>query len=182
MPSLFLHTDDPLWRPRPPGELVALLGELGLLDGEAGCHGPDRYPAGHCFLQLLMFLGCSPRVSLAPGDGESGDAVCSVRLLAFEEPVFLSARPLPSVRCSQCRARASLPPEFTFSTQYRCSACGAATRAVDLDWRQGAGYGRFFLEVNGIYPHEAMPSDKLLAELSRFARCGWKYFFADVSS
>ena len=85
MPSLFLHTDDPLWRPQPPAVLAALLGELGLLGDQAACCDPGRYPAGHRFLQLLMFLGCSPQVALAPGDGDSGDAVCSVRLLAFDE-------------------------------------------------------------------------------------------------
>ena len=180
MPSLFLHADDPLWQPQQSGALVTLLQELGLLGSEAGFNGPGRYCAGPGFLQLLMFLGCSPQVALAPGQAVGGQAVCSIRLLAFDEPVFLLARPLPAVRCAQCRASASLPPEFTFTTQYRCSTCGATAGAADLDWRQGAGCGCFFIEVNGVYPQEAIPSDKLLQELGRFSRCNWKYFFADA--
>jgi len=182
MPSLFLHTVDPLWRPQQTGALVALLRELGLLGSAARCDGVGQYPAGPGFLQLLMFLGCSPRVALAPGGGESGQAVCSIRLLAFDDPVFLLARPMPAVRCAQCRASASLPPEFTFKTQYCCSTCGTEASAADLDWRQGAGCGCFFIEVNGVYPQEAIPSDKLLEELGRFADCNWKYFFAEVPS
>ncbi len=180
MPALLLHADDPFWRPQPAAALVGLLTDLGLLGDRRDWDGTIRYLAGHGFLKLLMFLGCSPRVVLAPGEGGSGAAVCSIRVHSFDKPVFLSARPLPAVRCAQCRASASLPAKFSCDTPYRCNACGAKANAADLDWRQGAGCGCVFIEVDGVYPQEAIPSDKLLDALSRFAGCSWKYFFADV--
>ncbi len=180
MPFLFLHAHDPLWRPQQPAALAARLQDLGLLGREAGAGVTGQYLAGHRFLQLLMFLGCSPRVALAPGEGESGQQMCSIRLLAFERPVFLLARPLPAVRCPGCRASATLPREFGCETQHSCSSCGTKVSTADLDWRQGAGCGSFFIEVSGIYPQEAVPSEKLLQELGRLAHCDWKYFFADA--
>jgi hypothetical protein len=180
MPALFLHADDPFWRPQRAAALVALLADLGLLGDRWDCDGPVRYLAGHSFLQLLMFLGWSPQVALVPGEGGSGAAVCFVRVHIFEEPVLLSARPPPAVRCAQCRARASLPATFSCNTPLRCSSCGAKANAADLDWRQGAGWGCFFIEVDGVYPHEAIPSDKLLEALTGFAGCAWKYFYADT--
>jgi hypothetical protein len=48
----------------------------------------------------------------------------------------------------------------------------------DLDWRRGAGYASVFLEVGGIHPHEALPSDHLLHDLSLFSSCDWQHFFA----
>jgi hypothetical protein len=182
MPSLFLHADDPLWQPRHAATLVARLQELGLLGREGEFDGTDGYLAGRNFLQLLMFLGCSPRVTLAWNETVGGQQVCFIRLRAVEEPVFLATRPLPAVRCAQCRASASLSPGFGFATPYRCGECGRTTSAAGLDWRQGAGFGRFFIEVNGIHPQEAIPSDKLLEVLGRFSGCRWKYFFADVPS
>lgn len=179
MPSLFLHADDPFWQPQRTAALVAHLRKLGLLGSEVAFAGIGRYLAGHDFLKLLMFLGCSPRVALATGQSKSSEQMCFLRLLAFEGPVFVLARPPPAARCTQCRASAGLPPGFTFATQHRCGKCGVTASAADLDWRGGAGCGRFFIEVNGVYAQEAVPADKLLDELSRFSQCGWKYFFAD---
>jgi hypothetical protein len=182
MPSLFFHADDPLWQPQRTDALVALLQQLGLLGSETELNGSGRYFAGDGFLQLLMFLGCSPQVALAPGAGAAGQAMCFIRLLVFDGPVFLLARPLPAVRCSQCRANASLPTGFTCMTRWCCSECGTTVRVADLDWRQGAGCASFFIEVHGVHPQEAIPSDKLLQELGRFSHSNWKYFFADSPS
>ncbi len=180
MASLLLHPNDPLWRLPRPGDLVALLRDLGLLDAEGRLDDPSVYLAGDRFLQLLVFLGCAPQVVLRPDDTGDAQGMCSVRLLAFDTPVFLAANPLPNVRCAGCRAPASLEPGCSFDTRYRCGQCGDTVLAGDLDWRRGAGYGCLFVEVRGIHPQEALPSDKLLQELGRFSRRNWKYFFATL--
>lgn len=179
MPSLFLYADNPLWRPRQTDVLLARLKTLGLLGSRLEFDGADSYLAGHDFLQLLMFLGCSPQVTLAPGQDADGQPMCFVRLFSFDEPVLLLAWPMPAIRCAQCRASVGLPASFGFETRCRCSKCGATANVADLDWRQGAGCGSLFVEIHGIYPQEAVPSEKLLHELSLFSGCDWNYFFAD---
>jgi hypothetical protein len=64
-----------------------------------------------------------------------------------------------------------------FDSHYRCRSCGEQHRLTDLDWRQGAGYGRFFIDINAIYPQEAVPSDKLLLALRDYSGRDWKYFY-----
>lgn len=182
MASLLLHPGDMWWRPDETAPFVARLHDIGLLRYESVPEETACYPAGPEFLKLLMFLGCSPNVALAPGAGDDIQEPCTVRLLSFATPVLLSAQPLPAARCRHCRAGASLPPAFDFTTRYQCGNCGATGTVADLDWRQGAGCARLFLEVSGIHPHEAVPSDSLLDQLAAFSGGGWRYFFAPALS
>jgi len=182
MASLLLHPDDMWWRPHSTAALVEHLHDLGLLRRESRAGETGRYAAGPEFLKLLMFLGCSPSVALVPATGDDAGEPCLIRLLSFAKPVLLSAQPLPAVRCRQCRAGASLPAAFDVTTRYQCGSCGATGSVADLDWRQGAGCARLFVEVSGIYPQEAVPSDRLLNQLAGFSGGDWRYFFAGVPS
>jgi hypothetical protein len=48
-----------------------------------------------------------------------------------------------------------------------------------MNWRQLAGFGRFFIEVWGIFPHEAVPTEKLLKQLaSHTPGVSWSFFYA----
>lgn len=166
------------WRPAASGGLLDRLHDIGLLRRDTDDDG--RYGVGPQFLGLIMFLGCAPNVPLAPAAG--GAEPCTIRMLSFATPVLVSAQPMPAVRCRRCRAAVGLPCAYDFTTRYRCANCGAAGTLAELDWRQGAGWARLFLDISGIYPHEAVPSDALLEQLAEISGGGWKYFFATVAS
>ena len=178
MPSLLLHAADPQWRPACPGSLREALQELGLIAAGSASEEPAEFLVGAQFLQLVTFLGCSPHVVLDPDDPEQGQTACCVRLLNYPEVNFVSARPDPAVRCANCRAPAEPSGPHRSDESYRCEQCGKESGLTDLDWRQGAGFARCFIEIVGIHPHEAVPSDKLLNTLRAVSGCGWKYFYA----
>jgi hypothetical protein len=179
MSSLFLHPSDPLWRPAVRGAVLNLLSELEFVRDPKTGDAVQHYLAGNRFLQLLMFLGCSPQVALEPDHRENGPPACTIRLICHDMPLFLVATP-PVARCARCRTPASLQPDMDPQALYRCGRCAVAAPLVDLDWRQGAGYGCFFVEVAGIHPQEAVPSDGLLQALGGLSQCEWRYFFADL--
>jgi len=177
MPSLLLHAAEPRWQPDDAVDLVGLLQDLGLAGAEKHSDTGETYGAGERFLSLVMFLGCSPRVLLDPQDAEPGEPVCHIRLLTFNEPTFLLAAKLPAVRCSNCRTPVEKFEPGSYDRLFSCSQCGKESELKDLDWRQAAGFGRCFIEISGIYPQEALPSDKLLDKLSDCSQSAWKYFY-----
>ncbi|MGI9321350.1 MAG: hypothetical protein ACR2O5_08050 [Thiogranum sp.] len=177
MPSLLLHADDPLWQPADPDSLADALRHLGLIGPFTASEHVAEFQAGEQFLRLVMFLGCSPQVVLDPDLAEQGQVVCRIRLLNYGEVTFLTGKSMPAVRCTKCRAAVDLSSGGSFEARYRCQQCGNESRVSDLDWRQSAGFGRCFVELNGIYPQEAVPSDKLLNALHAYSNRNWRYFY-----
>ena len=177
MSSLLLHPADPCWIPGDGDRFSALLEQLGLIDTalKAARHGDFR--AGQQFLNLIMFLGCSPRVVLDPGEADQGQAACSLQYHLYPEVTFLSAASRPQVRCPDCRAPAGDVDTGSPAQSITCARCGHNSQISALDWRRAAGFGRFFLEIGGIYPHEAVPSDKLLDGLRDHSGVAWRYFY-----
>ena len=177
MPSLLLHADDACFVPDDRLAFAHLLTELGLT-GDA-CEGECEYGfwPGKQFLSLVMFLGCSPHVALDPHEAGADQSVCRLLMHLYTDVKFLSARPRPAERCLHCRTRVKIAEGVPHDSVYNCTHCGRSSVVSDLDWRQGAGFGRFFIEISGIYPHEAVPADKLLDTLRDNSGTQWRYFY-----
>lgn len=177
MPSLLLHAQDPCWSPQGLTTLIKPLHDLGLVSISSGERQNSVYWAGENFLSLVMFLGCSPQVQLDPRSAADDQAVCSVHFHVYPEVTFLSAAKRPAARCKQCRTPVTDERQAGVETIFTCEQCGEVAQAIDLDWRRAAGFGRCFIEIAGIYPQEAVPSDKLLNALASCSGDSWQYFF-----
>jgi ribosomal protein L37AE/L43A len=176
LPSLVLHPDDPGWHPSQTASLWAALREQGLLASD--CQPDVSVPclAGERFFQFIMFLGCSPQVALTAEDAAAGAPPCTVCFNEFDTVRLVAAQRRQPARCPDC-GREALIDEAVADQMYTCANCNKRVPMHRLDWRQAAGFGRFFIEVSGIYPHEAVPTDRLLQKLRDFSHCDWKYFF-----
>jgi hypothetical protein len=170
---LLLHEQDACWAPDELNTLVSLLDDLGLISTPCG----NGYLAGENFLGLIMFLGCSPNVQLDPESATDDQAVCLVRFHQYHETRFLSAAKRPAARCRKCRTPVPEGWLPNLDSEYSCRQCGEVCGVTELDWRQAAGFGRCFVEITGIYPQEAIPSDKLLNALAGRSGGHWKHFF-----
>jgi len=176
---LVLTTHDPFLIPAVP-PLVEALTEAGFL-GVPLVDRDGAYAVGEGFLQLLTFAGCSVQVELAP----TGDApFCHARLFGPSgRPVFLSGRNTRPPRCRGCRSPlqdwwrrlsngVEAPP-----TPIACPACGEACPPWDYDWKEKAGFGRLFVQIEEIFPGEATPTPLLMDLLEGSTGCKWRHFY-----
>jgi hypothetical protein len=181
---LIIHPRDPDAGPTDQASPIDMLRELAFIDGTLEFDGKTHYRPGEDFLQLMTFLGCSPVVSLGE-PGLTGEDFCHV---AFEGPapetLFVGGRNVKPPRCSACGHRFTDWQERVREWQadrkgYRlgCPECGSEQPVTALKWRQCAGFGRFFIQVWGIFEGEAVPSDRLLDALQRHTGMAWSYFY-----
>ncbi len=178
MSLLLLHPVHADWVPDDRRHLTERLSQAGLLDG-AAC-GPEGWcPVGNKFLNLVTFLGCSPDIRLAPDPGAPEREFCRVRVREHRAaPHFRFARHLPTPRCPACRSPVAVDGGgMSVDTQIKCPRCGARAPVPRLDWKRAAGYARLFIEISGVYPGEALPTDGLLALLREVSGCDWRYFY-----
>ena len=150
------------------------------------------YPVGEHFLQLVTFLGCSPRIDLDPPataaelEAASRDGgFCHVSLPGTDRGLqFRVDERAPAPRCPRCRQPVAewrrlirVWREQPGATGWTCTGCGYRGRLIDLNFRKSAGFGRVFLEIRGIHPGEAVAGENLLASLRALAGCEWRTLY-----
>lgn len=176
---LLLTPRDPFFAPDPDA-LCARLAAAGLLgDPVPGALG--TFLVGRRFLELVLFTGCSVRIELTPpveGDG----AFCHVRILGpYTTPSLMSGRNTRPPRCRACRASLrdwSRKRASSASADIRCPACGEVAPFWTWDWKEQAGWGRLFVQIEEVFPGEAMPAPDLM-NLLRELTAGepWRQFY-----
>lgn len=184
---LILHVRNPDYLPDSVAQLEQVLREVGLIGKPWGEASQQRYLIGDRFLQLVTFLGCAPAIELEPPT--NGDAeFCHVgisRLYASAHFIADSQNVMP--RCPHCRKRfedwqiAIQQWQDNPAYQAQCPACHRNVSPTELDWRQTAGFGRFFVSIFNIYPREAIPTEALLQMLEKVTHQSWDYFYQHES-
>jgi hypothetical protein len=182
--KLILHAGDPGHAPPDSAQLARALQDLGLVEGPVPGQAHAWY-AGDRFLSLVIFLGCSPRVAFQPATDEQAEegGYCHVRYRTEgDDPVFRAAPGPLRPRCPACRKPFTPDPGLfregaDGTARQQCPSCGQTHGAMELDWRQGAGCGRWFLEIWSVHPHEAVPADDLITALERTAATPVRYFY-----
>ena len=166
-------------------QAIQLIGEPVTLDNDA------FYPTGEHFLQHISFLGCSPMIELEPPAdpatlpaASAAGKFCHV-FLHCSRSLSLHADPqCPPPRCPECRqpltewrsAFNALQHNPTL-TGCHCASCGFDSQLTDLLFRKAAGIGHTFIEIRGIYPSEAVPTDGLLNRLARISGGPWRTIY-----
>jgi len=151
-----------------------LLRQLGLIDMPY----EQAFLCGDSFAQLITFMGCSPYLQFEPpADGSKN--FCHVSLHHFEQPRLFTGKQTTPPRCPQCRHRFTDWRERLHepTASFNCPGCSTAINMQQLDWRQSAGAGHFFIEIHNIFPGEAVPVDKLMENLQMLANENWRYFY-----
>ena len=180
---LILHVQDPDYIPDNIAQIEQILHEVGLIGEPWGEVSQQQYLIGERFLQLVTFLGCAPAIELEP-PANGNTEFCHVGI----SRLYPSARFLADIRdvmprCPHCRKRferwqnAVQQWQANPAYQVQCPACQRNISPTQLDWRQSAGFGRFFISIFNIYPREAIPTEALLQMLDKSTSQKWDYFY-----
>lgn len=178
----------------PPVGIERLAGELqaiGLIGLPAKVDNDTFYPTGEHFLQLVSFLGCSPQIELQPpsdpvalaADSAAGK-FCHVFLSSTDTLRFRSDPRTPAPRCPACRTpvadwqpRIQAWQTHPANSDWHCMQCGYTGEITGLGFRKSAGFGRSFVEIRGIFPSEAVPSEALLNTLKSITGGDWSTLY-----
>jgi len=179
--SLYLSPDNPTQLPD-PAAVSSCLSDL-RINGTLLYEAPDKqvYAAGEGFARHVIYAGCSPHLRFEPREPHDRD-FCHLALLGpYPEPEVITGENTVNPRCPHCRSRLSDWQQSMHVKQLQCSECGTPSALWELDWRQHAATGRYFVELRNVFPGEASPSDTLLAELERTTGMEWVYAWAGMS-
>ena len=129
-------------------------------------------------MEFVNYLGCSPAIS-------SGNVESQVRILDFEKPKALGGLSIETIRYPRCKHPISDPQalvaRYRPAASWQCAECGNAGDFHEINWRKSFGYSAIFVEISAIFPKEALPADKLLAELSACSGHSWSWFYSRSS-
>lgn len=167
-----------------PGPPAAIPRECPPTRPDAGADNRTLEPSqafltGEGFLALLAFAGCAVNLRLTPQPGAG--PFTYVRLVGpLASPLLLHSRNTRPPRCPLCRAPRRDWSEFLAAeadTAFPCPACGARQPAWMWDWKDRAGFGRYFLWVEEVFPGEAEPTPTFQAALAQLTACPWRHFY-----
>ena len=60
---------------------------------------------------------------------------------------------------------------------WACPDCRHEASPWQFNWRRSAGFGRCFIQINDIFPKEAIPQQQLLDKLNSHYGVSWHYFY-----
>lgn len=182
--QLVITPEDYRYIPNDIPSIVATLDAIDFIETDIREGSPASYRLGKRFMQLVTFLGCSPAIRLAP-DAE-GNPYCHMLIEGpHEEPLLYQGRNTRPPRCSACgkgiddwRAQFIASGDESSDRPITCPKCGQQQSPASCNWRQTAGFGRFFIIIENIFPQEAIPSPELLSHLSQASEeKKWHHFF-----
>ena len=171
----------------------ALLDHLrasGFLGRPFALDGREHYTTGTRFLDQLVFLGCSPHIETeppaAPAERDAAarrGGFCHIHITpVLAQPQF-RANNRARVRCPACRqsiAATELPPDP--GAVHGCSRCGHQAPVAEWNWQGHAGRANLFIEVWGIHPGEAAPTEGFIHALEKITDSSWSSFYTEALS
>ncbi len=139
----------------------------------------NHYLAGENFLSQITFLGCSPNISLTPDDNVEH---CYISILDNSDQARCigytqNAKP----KCPHCTRRLAHWPGENFQLNDQlcaCDKCGEQSHFSELIWKHECAYACCGFQVMHIYPHEAVPGDQFMDQLSGLSGIDWNYCYA----
>jgi hypothetical protein len=136
------------------------------------------FSIGSEFLSLVSFVGCA--VAL-PTDAAGQVPRCHVSIpLASQSPRWLTGRNTRPPRCRECRARLidwtlwlSDPIYTGVAAEVCCPSCGRPRPLWEWDWREQGGFARQPIQVEEVFPGEAVATPALVALLGQCGGFTW---------
>ncbi|MFK5914090.1 MAG: hypothetical protein QM484_06930 [Woeseiaceae bacterium] len=182
MPKLVFHALDVKYIPENTTDIILGLQDLGFIGtkwNSPSVNFGERYLIGETFLSLVTFMGCAPAIELQPlDDNLTSTEFCHIEVEEIHrEVIFVRGAEHLISRCPHCRHRHTDWQKIPESLIYACDKCHVESPLSEYDWKNNAGVGRFFINLHGIYPHEALPTTALINAFQKITGTAWGYFY-----
>lgn len=174
---LILHPLDPFALSNSKTKLDALLNACQFTSKNSS----GELVPGPAFMRLLTFVGCSPSVAGADDHGEYNQY--SITIETASEPVIIASTKIKSPECIVCheKDRASRAVECIIQESdtiyWVCPACNERIELGDINWRNKLAVASSWIQVNGVFEGESLPSDKFLDLLKSETGTEWSYCY-----
>lgn len=153
--------------------------------------GINHFLVGSNFLDMISFLGCSPNIRLftekegiGPGDHQGSESYAHIQVGTSSTPFFVDGDIGTFPRCVFCKSNLEIEAlsyqeadDIFPNLQITCSGCQKILDQKTINWRHSAGLVQEFVAIHGIYPHEAVPDDRLLDQLCKVTSVPWQFFY-----
>jgi len=137
------------------------------------------YAAGERFLDLIVFMGCSPAIKLQAD--EQGSDWCYISFQQHSAPGRIYAGSLSRpARCSKCKTPLDTEQLFAYLDKQSLPTCPQCQMQLDwpeVSWNKTIGMARESIIVHNIFPHEAIPTDELINTINTASGISWRYFY-----
>lgn len=174
--SLFLYPSGPAHDADLPQRIVGYLVGIQFIQQQDNA---SIFDPGDRLLEYINFLGCSPTL-------RSGDTECQIRIHHFNVVTGMGGESVEAIRFPGCHHVIPNPGNLLQACQlddpsWACPECGNTGDIKDINWRKSAGFSQLFIEVNSIFPKEALPNDKFLDLLRHYDTADWRWFYSASS-
>lgn len=179
--SLYLHPSKHDFTLEDIPFLISRLQKIGLIAQAINKQNDRDYFTGKKFLDYIAYMGCAPSIQFeANADNENSDNnFCFIKIHSFQSPRLIhSQKQATAPRCPNCKKPVKDWTDNKTDSAINCNQCSTSSNIEAFNWRKMAGYGQLFIEINDIFPKEAMPQQILLDKLSIITNTGWQYFYS----
>jgi len=126
------------------------------------------------FMMLITFLGCSPNIKL--------EVKTEIKTSVKWDISAYGGNSIEKLVCPNCKSKIQDPSllisKFNKQKNWHSLCCKHKIDIQTINWRKSAGFSQSFIQINNIFPKEAIPSDQLLLLLSNFSQSNWNYFYS----
>jgi len=164
------------------GILIAALQQTGLI-AKTSLPVTDSqitdFLAGERFLDLIIFMGCSPAIQLK--QDEQGSAYCYISFQQHKTPgkIYAGSQSRPA-RCGLCKASFETDQLNDCAEKQALPVCHQCQKQLDwsdITWNKTTGMATDAIVIHNIFPHEAVPADELVSAINNASGLGWRYFY-----
>lgn len=138
----------------------------------------DTLTAGSMLMQHITYMGCSPALTDAQSANE-------IHLHLFNQMTGLGGESIETLRYPGCKHPLTDPKSLlshSAESRWSCSQCENTGMISDINWRKSAAYSDIFIEISGIFPKEAIPSDQFIQSLMQWSKSEWHWFYSSSSA
>ncbi len=126
------------------------------------------------FMFLITFLGCSPNINL--------ETKIEIQIHVNKKISAFGGESIVKLVCPNCKTKISQANQLisSFKDHYlwNSDCCDKDIDIQKINWRKSAGFSQSFIQINNIFPKEAIPSEGLQNLLNKFSQSSWNYFYS----